>query len=864
MQPMKRSEPQQAHIDAASRIAEIFARRRGEGVFAALHEVLAPFGARRLTIATLAHDANHPVRYHYHADREADSSPGLDQHTLAFALGADQAHALPAVTPVRVLQSGPDRPASVGRLSAAIACPVRAGGRQLGFCVAQSEKEFDPAALSLLSLASVFVGQQLELAGEEVAGAAKGRAVELLLHTARALSTELDLDQLFAKFHELVGRVMDASTFIVALLAPDGNALEVQYWSELGKKSFEKILHPLDTVAGQVVQTGKPMMVHSPEEWARHKTITYPESADDPSSALFVPMRLGAHVLGVLSVQSRRAGAYGDSDRDLLVAISEQAALAVENLRNLRASTQRAADLNLLVEVANAVSSELGLHGVFSKIHAQVKRVLDAPLFYVALASDEDESVRLEYLVEGDRVFQATTYATSGTIVGAVIQSGQAVLVRNAEERDRLTNRQIGSGPTTVQSVAAVPMHVGSRVIGAISIQSYEPEAYDQRNLELLSAIAEQSAVAVQNARLFEQARVLADNDALTGLPHHRTIQERLSSQLKLAQRRGAKLAVIMMDIDGFKAFNDSYGHPAGNRALKHVARALREITREPDIVGRYGGDEFCAILPDADRKAAEGFAARLSNEMAHRPVLLGGRQAVPITLSIGSAVYPDDRDRPDELIAAADAELYAKKRGEQPPFGGVTSTRALLTGDLADFAALISALTNHSRFLREHVYHMNALAAVYAEFAGIPESSAEREVLLRAATLIDVGMLAIPGGILGKPGKLSHAEFDTVKTHAQLGFEMLRKMEGCEEIARTILHHHERFDGSGYPAGLAGDAIPQLSRVLAVLDAFSAMIADRPFRRALSREDAVKELKAQTGSQFDPALVPMFLKAIL
>jgi len=96
-----------------------------------------------------------------------------------------------------------------------------------------------------------------------------------------------------------------------ALLAPDGNALEVQYWSELGKKSFEKILHPLDTVAGQVVQTGKPMMVHSPEEWARHKTITYPESADDPSSALFVPMRLGAHVLGVLSVQSRRAGAYG-------------------------------------------------------------------------------------------------------------------------------------------------------------------------------------------------------------------------------------------------------------------------------------------------------------------------------------------------------------------------------------------------------------------------------------------------------------------------------------------------------------------------------------------------------------------------
>jgi len=863
MQPMKRSEVQAAHVGGALRISEIFARRRGEGVFARVHEVLAPFGARRFTVATLAHDANHPVRYHYHADLEADAAPGLDQHTLASALGADQARALPDVTPVSVLQSDRRAP-GVGRLAHAIASPVRAGGRQLGFCVAQGEREFDSTGLALLSLASVFIGQQLDLANEEAAGLAKGRAVELLLHTARALSTELDLGQLFAKFHELVGRVMDASTFIVGLLAADGKALEVLYWSELGKKSFEKILHPLDTMAGQVVLTGMPMVVRGPEEWARFKTITYPETADDPSSALFVPMRLGAHVLGVLSVQSRRADAYGDSDRDLLVAISEQAALAVENLRNLRASTQRAADLNLLVEVANAVSSQLDLRGVFSKIHAQVRRVLDAPLFYVALASDEDESVRLEYLVEGERVFQATTYATSGTIVGAVIQSGQPVLVRNAEERDRLTNRQIGSGPTTVQSVAAVPMHVGARVIGAISVQSYEPEAYDQRNLELLSAIAEQSAVAVQNARLFEQARVLADNDALTGLPHHRTIQERLSSQLKLAQRRSAKLAVIMMDIDGFKAFNDSYGHPAGDRALKHVARALRQITREPDIVGRYGGDEFCAILPDADRQAAEGFAARLSSEMAHRPIVLGGRQTVPITLSVGCAVYPDDRDRSDELVAAADAELYAKKRGEQPAFGGVAVTRALLTGDLSEFSALISALTNHSRFLREHVYHMNALAAVYAEFAGIPEASEERATLLRAATLIDVGMLAIPGAILGKPGKLSHAEYDTIKTHSQLGFEMLCKMQGCEQLARLILHHHERFDGSGYPAGLAGEGIPQLSRVLAVLDAFSAMISDRPFRRALSRDDAVKELRAHTGAQFDPAVADTFLKAIM
>jgi len=828
----------------------------------ALHDVLAERGVRRLTVATLAHDPANPVRYHYHADRGASAAGLLDQSTLAAALGAEQPRILPAINPVSVLPNGRESDATYGRLAHAMTCPIRAAGKQLGFCVAQGEKQFDDADLAVLDLASVFIGQQIELEREELIGAAKSRAVELLLHTARALSTELDLDQLFAKFQQLVGRVMDASIFFAALLTPDGLGLEMQYLSEFGKGSFDKVILPLSTVSGKVVASGYPMIMRSTEDWDRVVTQTMPDTSE-PTSGLIVPIKLGAHVLGVLSVQSTRPAAYGEDDCDLLVAISEQAALAVENLRNLRASTERAAELSLLVEVANAVSSELDLRRVFSKIHSQVRRVLDAPLFYVALASDEDDSVRLEYLVEGDRVFQATSYATGGTIVGLVIQSGQPVLVRNAEERDRLTNQRIGSGPTTVQSVAAVPMHVAGRVIGAISIQSYEPEAYNERHMHLLTAIAEQSAVAVQNAKLYEQARVLADNDALTGLPHHRTIQERMSSELKRAQRHNGKLAVCMIDIDSFKAFNDSYGHPAGDRAIKHVARALRQVSRETDIVGRYGGDEFCAVLPDADRKAAERFAERLSAEMGRRPVMLGARQAVPLTLSIGIAVFPDDRQRKDELIAAADAELYVKKRGDQPKLGPKQESRQLLMGHLDPFASFVSALTNHSRFSREHLYNMNALAGVYAEFASLGDAAGERETLLRAATLVDIGMLAVPGGILSKPGKLDHAEYDIVKTHARLGYEMLRLMEGCERMADAILHHHERFDGSGYPDGLVGDQIPMLSRVLAVLDSYSAMTSDRPFRRAMSRDDAVKELRAHRGSQFDPAVVEMFLKAL-
>src|SRR6202011_5299941 len=188
--------------------------------------------------------------------------------------------------------------------------------------------------------------------------------------------------------------------------------LEIEYSAEFGRRSVDRVRLPLTTVSGDVTRSGHPVIIRRPEDWNAVRSVTLGD-AQEPASALIVPMKLGDRVVGVLSVQSPRAHSYSESDCGLLTAISEQAALAVENLRNLRASTQRAADLNLLVEVATAVSSELDLRRVFAKIHSQMRRVIDAPLFYVALPSDEGDTVRLEYLVEGDRVFPATTHATS-------------------------------------------------------------------------------------------------------------------------------------------------------------------------------------------------------------------------------------------------------------------------------------------------------------------------------------------------------------------------------------------------------------------------------------------------------------------
>ena len=842
------------------RVAEIFARQRAGEAFASLHRVLASHGVRRLTVATLDSNESSPVRFEYHADLAEPLPEPLDSQTLALALGCQDACVLPVVEPIRRASLPGAQGSTVGRLGHALVAPLWCGGRHVGFLLAQAEDAFEPETIDDLAMVATLVAQHLTLMREDAHREIQTRSLALLLETARVLAREFDLDELFRRFHSLIGRVMDASIFFAALRTANDDALEIHYNAEFNKASNERIMMPLNTVSGEVLRTGRPVIIRQPEDWDRVRSVTIGDALN-PASALIVPMKLAERVLGVLSVQSNRPRAYSETDCDIFVAISEQLAVAIENSKNLQASTQRAEDLNLLVEVARAVSSELDLHRVFSKIHSQVKRVIDAPLFFVALESGEGDSVRLEYLVEGEKVFEPQKFSTSGTIVGMVMASGSAILVRNAAERDRLTNQPIGAGPTTVQSVVAVPMIVGGKVIGAISAQSYEPDAYRERHMQLLGAIAEQSAVAVQNARLYEHARVLADHDPLTELLHHRGIQDRLSVELKRAQRSEGRLALLMIDVDKFKIFNDTYGHPTGDRVLTTVAAALRRVARETDVVGRYGGDEFCAILPDTDEEAAWKFANRLIAEVNRHPFEIEDGRTVPIDLSIGVAVFPDDAQRREDLIQSADESLYDKKRAAASAPTSAPQTSGMLQGNVDPFAALIAAIANGGLYARTHMLHCNRLAAQFAETAGLDET--DRDVLLQAAALLDLGELAIPRTVLGKPGRLTEAEFELVKTHAELGSNILKMMAGCEPVAEAVLRHHERFDGSGYPGGLAGQQIPLAARVLAIIDSYVALTNDRPHRRATTPDSALKEIEKHAGSLYHPTLVKIFLKAM-
>jgi diguanylate cyclase (GGDEF)-like protein len=831
------------------RLARVFARVRGESAFAALHAELAPLGFRRFTVGTFGDDPSSPVRYRYHGDID-DPNPGpLDSNTLAFALTSAQPQLFAGVLQS---QSGP-------RQRAVLAAPIYVGGSLRGFCVAQNNEPFADDALILAEFAAVLIGHRLDALQRERAENAASRARTLLLATSRTLASEADLESLFSKFNAHVGRAMDASIFWAALLTDDGRELEIAYCIEHGRPIARGMRIPMTAIGSAVIESGRHLVFRQPDDWLAYESRNFTD-APDPISAIFAPMKLGHRVIGILCVQTAKANVYSDADVDLFVAVSEQAAIAVENAANLRSSRRRSEELNLIVEVARALTSELDLRGLFAKIKDQVRRVVDAPLFMVALAG-EGGTVTLEYLVEGDHEFPPQRFAIAGTIVGRVFDTHAPVLVHNVAERERLSRTAVGEGEVKVQSVAAVPLTVNKEIIGALAVQSYAPDAYGDRDVGLLSAIAEQSAVAVRNARLYEHAKLRADSDALTGLPNQQTLLERLTFEIKRAQRENGRLALLMLDVDQFKGINDSYGHRFGDAVLKMMAGSLRAVARGSDVVGRYGGDEFCAILPGADADAAAAFIERLRADVASRPVTAPGQAPVPVGLSIGFAAYPEQADTLEELIAEADSSLYADKRGERARHDADDAVEWMPDPVVAKFQSLVEIIANSGRRRNEHMRSMQRLAGKYAQAAGYDDAT--RALLTQAAVLVDAGELAIPNRLYAKPGRLDDLEFALMRTHVHHGIALLRGFAGGDRVALVVAQHHERLDGTGYPEGRAGDEICELGRVIAVIDAFAAMRADRPHRRALTQSEAIAELRRDARTKFDAAVVATFISAL-
>jgi diguanylate cyclase (GGDEF)-like protein/PAS domain S-box-containing protein/putative nucleotidyltransferase with HDIG domain len=372
----------------------------------------------------------------------------------------------------------------------------------------------------------------------------------------------------------------------------------------------------------------------------------------------------------------------------------------------------------------------------------------------------------------------------------------------------------------------------------------------------------------------------LSITDGLTGLYNHRFIQERFEFEFKRVKRYGGNLSCMMIDIDHFKVLNDTHGHQCGDFVLRELSNILRAQSREVDICGRYGGEEFL-ILTNVALEYTMQFASKLHAAIDNH-VFAFEDKSLHVTVSIGLADFrPGMKDR-HELIDRADLALYqAKDDGrnliriwKERAEGGEVSADHFSAQELkkqfvhlsnqARFTymeytnALVKAVDAKDPFTREHSQNVSTTSVEIAQAMGLAEG--EVEIIKYAGLLHDVGKIAVNQDILVKKEPLTREEYELLKKHPVIGVNILKDIRFLEKEIPIILHHHERYDGKGYPHGLKGREIPLGARILAVADAFDAMTSGRGYKDKVSLEKTIGELKRGSGTQFAPEAVEAFI----
>jgi len=337
-----------------------------------------------------------------------------------------------------------------------------------------------------------------------------------------------------------------------------------------------------------------------------------------------------------------------------------------------------------------------------------------------------------------------------------------------------------------------------------------------------------------------EKIQYIGFHDKLTNLYNRAFLEEEIK---RIDTKRQLPISIIMGDLNNLKLINDTYGHQKGDKLIRKAARLFEKSCREEDIIARWGGDEFVVLLPQTSVKESEEIIKRINQEISKEE----GELAVSIAL--GNAAKVDIEEDLMMVLSKAEDRMYKNK---------ISSRKSARSSVLSAF---LTSLKEKSSETEEHVSRMSQIANDFADEIGLSNSEKDRLHLL--TQMHDIGKIAVPEEILNKPNRLSEKEWELMKKHTETGFRITSNLEDFAHISYEILHHHEHWNGCGYPDGLAGEKIPMLSRMLSIIDAYDVMISGRPYQDSMTEEEALKELQRCAGTQFDPELVDKFIQII-
>jgi diguanylate cyclase (GGDEF)-like protein/putative nucleotidyltransferase with HDIG domain len=777
-------------------------------------------------------------------------------------------------------------------------------------------RRFAPAEYRLLLALGHQIGMAVENSYLVQQTSRRSEELHVLNEIGRALSSTLNKEDLLSKIWEELRRLFDVENFYIAELDPVRDEMRFHLEVIGGERKPKRSRRAGNHLTEYVIRTRQPVLIR--DNFLGEVTKLGVEPLREGGCFCCVPLVAYDHAIGAMAVFSDQEHVFDEGHLELLRVLASEASIAIENARLFQEERTKARHLSLLNTISRNAIATLNPDEMLAKITEQ----LEAGLTYDHIGIGQLEYATREIVIQAEggkrRGALGQRIPLGKGLIGQVARNGQLAAYNANIPADA------GFKPLLPDTLAAIalPVFYADQLHGILYVESSQPADFSEEEVLLLRTLADLIAGALHNSLSFQKAQEQAITDGLTSVKTHRFFMEALSAEWKRSTRAGRSFALVLMDLDRFKFVNDFYGHLEGDLVLQRVGHILETNCRRSDVVARYGGDEFVILMPETNMEHARQLASKLRGWVSADPLL----REKNISASFGIACYPLHGSSPQELIQVADASMYLSKhqggnavstadhfdpneakkwkRDVLEAYLGVTLKRLFATGpeafeeiysrlkqfteslaategsNGANEAAAISqgpqalpqtvldtvtslafAIDAKDHYTQGHSQKVSAYASLIAEALGL--NDLEIEEIRLGGVLHDIGKVAIPENILNKNGPLNPDEWDTMKAHVTFGAKILEPLTPLARIREMVLHHHEFFDGSGYPHAMAGEKIPLGARIIAVADAYDTITSDRTYKKARAAGEALAELERCANAQFDAKVVEAFVRTM-
>jgi diguanylate cyclase (GGDEF)-like protein len=717
----------------------------------------------------------------------------------------------------------------------------------------------------------------------------------LLTEIGQAISSRLDQDEILRTVQKELGQIFDTSDFYIAF--QDGDQISFELEVERGEILPKRSRKMANGLTEYIIRSGQPLVIRSELERARERlgvTFLPPRPAKCFCGA---PILLGGRPAGVMAaLNTDREYGFEQRDLEVMQTAAGQVSVAVENARLFGEEQRRSRQFAFLNSISKTAISSEDSEQMLAEIVGHIQKNFSFDHIGIGILDygTKDIEIKAEAGITAQALGKRIPLGVG--ILGRVARTGEKALVQTTSDG------QLQGVLPGAHSVLCIPIAYGETLLGVLNVESQKEDAFTPQDVLIMNTLADLLATALHNSFVFQKLQQQSITDGLTGIKTRRFFFEALSSELKRASRSGRPISVVLMDLDKFKLVNDTKGHLEGDLVLARVGRLLEQKCRQSNVVARYGGDEFIILMPDTGVEQAQILAERLRLWISQDPTLSEHH----ITGSFGVGSYPVHGFSMEDIIRVADAGMYVSKHA-----GGdrVSTAEDLSEGERGAVRRRRISGYIEGFLQREHTgpEYVDELIATLKRMCGDGERSADvlreaietltragesrevsrsghgemvgrySEILARslglpleevsavafAARVHDVGKIFVSEQILRETSPRTEQESNLLKWHAWVGGEVVSILPDSKKLQEAVQHHHEAFDGTGYPEGLRGERIPLWARIVAIADAYVNMTTERSFASAHSSEQALAELEKASGTRYDGMLVRLFIREL-